>query len=81
MPRWILVGEKLVPAEEVEAEAPADGFQVRVVDEAHVSHALPRKQDAPGMDWNKFDRAGRPAFSSNRDVREFQRRNPSFARG
>ena len=74
MARWRLVGEKLVPIEEVE-EPPADGLQVRVVDEAHVSHALPRKQDAPGMDWKKFNRQGKPVFESNRDVREFQRRN------
>lgn len=76
--RYVVRDGKVVElTEEVEKAFP---LQVRVIDEAHVSHALPRRQDAPGMNWDKFADGGKPRFDTNNDVREFTRRNPAFAR-
>jgi len=77
--RFVVRNGRAVEIDEQE-ELKERGLEVRVVDNAHVSHSLPRIQDAPGMNWNKFAAGGKPRFDNNNDVREFQRRNPAFAR-
>jgi len=75
---------KVVDVSEERRREREPSLEVRVVDNAHVSHALPKRRDAPGMNWNKWakDASGHdiPRFDTNNDVREFCRRNPTFAR-
>ncbi len=83
--RFVVRGGQVVEVTGEERGA-GERIEIRVVDDAHVSHALPRRRDMAryGLSWHKYDGPGpfaKPRFDTNNDVREFQRRNPmGFAR-
>ena len=49
--------------------------QTRVIDDAHISNALPRKGSGIETVWDKFTPDGKPYFEGSKDIREFEARS------